>query len=67
MLDYINDFGALDEDTCRYLFRQLLQGLRHIHSQGLAHRDIKPDNILLDDKGNLKIADFGLAAELPGN
>ncbi|KAG2677823.1 hypothetical protein I3760_12G114800 [Carya illinoinensis] len=42
--------------------QQLLQGLDHCHSHGVLHRDIKGSNLLIDNKGILKIADFGLAS-----
>lgn len=41
--------------------QQLLCGLKHCHSRGVLHRDIKGSNLLIDNNGNLKIADFGLA------
>lgn len=41
--------------------QQLLRGLEHCHRQGVLHRDIKGSNLLLDNGGVLKIADFGLA------
>ncbi len=43
------------------LFRQILEGLVHIHSHGIIHRDLKPDNIFIDITTNPRIGDFGLA------
>jgi translation initiation factor 2-alpha kinase 4 len=43
------------------LFRQVLEGLVHIHSHGIIHRDLKPDNIFIDVANNPRIGDFGLA------
>lgn len=42
-------------------FRQILEGLSYLHSQNIAHRDLKPDNIFIDHHGDVKIGDFGLA------
>ncbi|CAL1353793.1 unnamed protein product [Linum trigynum] len=50
------------ESQIKCYMKQLLTGLAHCHSRGIMHRDIKGANLLIDSKGNLKIADFGLAA-----
>jgi predicted Ser/Thr protein kinase len=48
------------ETALRYV-PQICEALEYAHSRGVIHRDIKPENILIDKRGNLKIADFGLA------
>lgn len=45
----------------QFYFRQLLNGLKHIHGMGVVHRDIKPENLLLTGQDVLKISDFGMA------
>ena len=45
--------------------QQMVDGVKHIHSQGYAHLDIKPDNMLVDADGTLKISDYGLAMRMP--
>ncbi|XP_011860322.1 PREDICTED: eukaryotic translation initiation factor 2-alpha kinase 4 [Vollenhovia emeryi] len=55
--------NGLYEDEERYwrLFREIVEGLAHIHQQGMIHRDLKPVNIFLDSNDHVKIGDFGLA------
>ena len=43
------------------LFRQILEGMAHIHGLNVVHRDLKPENIFIDAASNVKIGDFGLA------
>lgn len=63
---YISNSGYLPEPFARFYFRQMINGIEYMHHQGVAHRDLKPDNVLLDDNFQLKIADFGFAAPLMG-
>ncbi len=53
--------GPLSVDDTVRLTRQILEGLRVLHSLGIVHRDVKPGNILLEPEGGVKLADFGLA------
>ncbi|KAI2612463.1 Pkinase-domain-containing protein [Hypoxylon fragiforme] len=50
-----------DDEQCRYWFRDLILGIEYLHSQGVVHRDIKPDNLLLTEDDVLKIVDFGVS------
>ncbi|XP_053577594.1 mitogen-activated protein kinase kinase kinase kinase 1 isoform X2 [Bombina bombina] len=56
--------GALSEHQTAYVCRETLQGLSYLHKQGKIHRDIKGANILLNDCGDVKVADFGISAQL---
>ena len=66
LFDFAAPGGRLTEAQARYFFRQLLGGLDFMHKQGIAHRDLKPENLMLDRDYNLKIADFGFAAQISG-
>ncbi|PHT85763.1 CBL-interacting serine/threonine-protein kinase 7 [Capsicum annuum] len=54
--------GRFSESTARFYFHQLVSALQFCHQNGVAHRDVKPQNLLLDKDGHLKISDFGLSA-----
>jgi serine/threonine-protein kinase len=61
LADLLRQIGRLPGEKAADIARQLCEGLAAIHARGLLHRDLKPGNILLDDHGRVRIADFGLA------
>ncbi len=60
LLDYLIGTGVVNERVARTFFQQLIGAVRALHKLGIAHRDLKPGNLLLDARWNLKVADFGL-------
>jgi len=54
--------GKLDDSTSSRYTRQLCEALKYCHSRNICHRDIKPQNILLDSDDNIKLVDFGFAS-----
>eukprot|EP00092_Neocalanus_flemingeri_P046247 GFUD01052009.1.p1 GENE.GFUD01052009.1~~GFUD01052009.1.p1 ORF type:complete len:305 (-),score=76.85 GFUD01052009.1:178-1092(-) len=53
--------GEIDTDVVKSLMYQLLRGLNYCHTHNVLHRDLKPQNLLINKNGELKLADFGLA------
>lgn len=60
LADLVKDEGKLDPETAVGYVLQAARGLKHAHDRGMIHRDVKPDNLLLDDQGLVKVADLGL-------
>ena len=64
--EYLDKKGALPwKEACIYI-GQVLRALEHAHSKGVIHRDIKPQNIILQKNGEIKVTDFGIA-KLPND
>lgn len=59
--DLLNDFGTLTPEQSLDITKAVLQGLAVAHREGILHRDVKPENVILVDDGRIKIGDFGLA------
>lgn len=58
-----NNPGFPEPRACFYI-AQIIQGMEHLHQKRIVYRDLKPENVLLDNDGNVRISDLGLAVEL---
>jgi len=58
--------GSFDEATSRFFAACVVEGFVHIHEKNVVYRDLKPENLVLDNQGYLRIADFGLSKFLDG-
>lgn len=56
---------GFDLQRSRFYGAEVVCGLEHLHQMGIVYRDCKPENILLDDHGHVRISDLGLAVEIP--
>ncbi|KAK9812821.1 hypothetical protein WJX72_004332 [[Myrmecia] bisecta] len=56
--------GAFDEPTAMFYAANVLLALEHLHARGIVYRDLKPENLLLDKDGYIKVADFGFAKKI---
>ena len=61
LLTYMKENGRLSEEKGKVIFKQVVEGVGHCHDNKILHRDIKLDNILLDQNLGVKICDFGVS------
>lgn len=59
--------GRFSEDVALFYISEILLAIRYLHMNGIVYRDLKPENLLFDNKGNIKLADFGFAKVIHKN
>ena len=57
----VKKYRCLEEEEARWVFRQTVQGVDYLHKKNIAHRDIKLENILIDENQSIKLIDFGFS------
>src|SRR5699024_9765982 len=62
--EYIQAYGPIEVEQSLEIMKQLSSAIAHAHANDIVHRDIKPQNILMDTYGNVKVTDFGIAVAL---
>ncbi len=67
LFEYVANTGRFSETVSRTYFHQMIDALEYLHKNNIAHRDMKPENLLFDGDFNLKIADFGFSTFLNRN
>lgn len=60
-----NEFGGFNLPTVKFYSANVILAFQYMHSKGIGYRDLKPENLLLDEKGYIKIIDFGFAKRFP--
>lgn len=66
LFNYVYDRQGLPAPVARLFFQQLMSAVHYIHEKGVAHRDVKLENMLLDENLDLKLADFGMSKIFAG-
>ncbi|KAJ1553802.1 hypothetical protein HK096_006357, partial [Nowakowskiella sp. JEL0078] len=64
LFDYIELNQQMDEQEIKYIFRQIVEAVNHLHSLNIVHRDIKDENVIVNESKSIQLIDFGSSAYL---
>lgn len=65
LFSHLRQQGRFPEDTAKFYAGQIVLAFQHLHNHNVVYRDLKPENLLINREGNIKIADFGFAKIVP--
>jgi len=64
LFTYLRNAGQFADGTCLFYAAEIISALEYLHGLSIVYRDLKPENLLLDREGHLKLTDFGFAKRL---
>lgn len=64
LFNYIRAEGQFSNETTKLVAAEIILALQYLHNQDIIYRDIKPENLLVDQHGHLKLTDFGFAKHI---
>ena len=64
LFSYLRAVGHFDSSTALFYASEIILALEYMHERSLIYRDLKPENLIFDREGHVKITDFGFAKEL---
>jgi serine/threonine protein kinase len=65
LFSYLRKLGRFSLEATRFYASEILLAIEYLHERQIVYRDLKPENLLLDSRGHIKITDFGFAKVVP--
>lgn len=60
LFKHLKQFGRFSEDMAKFFISEVISALEYLHENSIVYRDLKPENLLMDTEGHLRLVDFGI-------